>query len=246
MTNKQQIPWLRIGAESVAIVGSILLAFLIDAAWNNYQDRREEHEILLGLQDEFTRHIATIEENMRRVRRITDSISFLLKQDDLDFDSLDSIEVVEQAVFHSGFTTPSDEMSGGVRDALFESGNLDLIRNVRLKQALVKWPASVGLLEQQRENVSGFVMQTLLPHLSYLGVPLAELRMPTGNRLADRRTSTQELGAKYAALLANQEYLNLITVRIWWAFGTLQDYQNAADNAQEIIDLVKMELETVT
>ena len=42
----RQIPWLRIGAEGVAIVVSILLAFGILAAWESMQDRQSERRAL--------------------------------------------------------------------------------------------------------------------------------------------------------------------------------------------------------
>lgn len=47
------IPWPRIVAEGAAICVSILLAFAIDAWWDQRQDRVEEAQALLSLQDEF-------------------------------------------------------------------------------------------------------------------------------------------------------------------------------------------------
>ena len=41
MSSMRQIPWLRILAEGVVIVGSILLAFWIDAAWELRGTARE-------------------------------------------------------------------------------------------------------------------------------------------------------------------------------------------------------------
>ena len=243
MSDDQKIPWKRIAVEAVAIVASILLAFSIDALWDNYQDRREEYELLVGLNDEFTRHVASIEESMRRVQRIIDSIGFLLNQGAVNVESLDSIEIIEQAVFHSGFTTPSDELTGGVRDTLFESGKLDLIRNDELRAALVKWSVNVNQLEHQRTTVSGFVMQILLPYLSSKGVPLAEIDLPNDLRLVDRQMRLENLSSRYMALVADQEFLNLLTVRNWWAFGTRLDYRNAVERAQEIVELTHKEIQ---
>ena len=45
--------WSRALLESVAIVLSILLAFAIDAGWDEGQDRRAEKEILQALSAEF-------------------------------------------------------------------------------------------------------------------------------------------------------------------------------------------------
>ena len=44
-----QIPWARVLVEGVVIVASILLAFGIDAWWEQRQDREEERRILQAL-----------------------------------------------------------------------------------------------------------------------------------------------------------------------------------------------------
>ena len=53
MTTTRSIPWLRILIEGVVIVGSILLAFGIDAAWTERQERAEERRLLVDLRAEF-------------------------------------------------------------------------------------------------------------------------------------------------------------------------------------------------
>ena len=34
----KQVPWFRVGAEAIAVIASILIAFAIDAAWDQRQD----------------------------------------------------------------------------------------------------------------------------------------------------------------------------------------------------------------
>ena len=53
MSNKQKIQWKRLSVEGVAIVTSILLAFAIDAWWDNRHERTEERRILESLKAEF-------------------------------------------------------------------------------------------------------------------------------------------------------------------------------------------------
>jgi hypothetical protein len=52
MTEPRIIPWKRIAIESVAIVGSILLAFAIDAWWDEFRDREDSEIILSSLYEE--------------------------------------------------------------------------------------------------------------------------------------------------------------------------------------------------
>jgi len=48
-----KLNWAAIVAEAVAITTSILLAFAIDAWWEDRQLRRDEQQVLMGLQREF-------------------------------------------------------------------------------------------------------------------------------------------------------------------------------------------------
>ncbi len=43
----RQVPWLRVLVEGVVIVGSILLAFGIDAWWKGREERRAERLLAL-------------------------------------------------------------------------------------------------------------------------------------------------------------------------------------------------------
>jgi len=50
MIDWSQIHWKRISVESIAIVLSILLAFWIDAWWNEYQAQKEFQKVLAALE----------------------------------------------------------------------------------------------------------------------------------------------------------------------------------------------------
>ena len=62
MSVNQKIPWKRISIEAVAVVGSILLAFAIDAWWQERQEREEETEQLSRLHAEFMVNIKRLDE----------------------------------------------------------------------------------------------------------------------------------------------------------------------------------------
>ena len=69
MTRTQNIPWMRISVEATAIVASILLAFAIDAWWQNRQDRIDEQEILAGLRSEFIANLDILTRHLAYTRR---------------------------------------------------------------------------------------------------------------------------------------------------------------------------------
>jgi len=63
---KAQIPWLRVFVEGVVIVGSILLAFGLQAWWDGRRAAEEETQLLADLTEEFSA-------NRDRLQRTTDS-----------------------------------------------------------------------------------------------------------------------------------------------------------------------------
>ena len=54
--------WKRLALEVVVIVGSILLAFGIQAGWEEWQERREEIQLLSALRTEFAVNLERVAE----------------------------------------------------------------------------------------------------------------------------------------------------------------------------------------
>ncbi len=75
----RQIPWLRVFVEGVVIVGSILLAFGIDAAWEERQgrERKTAHLEALAVEIADTRSALMASQGRREVR--IESMGSLLK-----------------------------------------------------------------------------------------------------------------------------------------------------------------------
>ena len=62
MNKSPDIPWKRITAEAVAIVGSILLAFAIDAWWDNRIDEKIAHKYIDQMLAEARENLRGMEE----------------------------------------------------------------------------------------------------------------------------------------------------------------------------------------
>lgn len=68
MTNQTPtISWRRLLSEGAVIVLSILFALWADAWWENYKERREEQEVLTGLQIEFLDNEQNVTEHMEQL-----------------------------------------------------------------------------------------------------------------------------------------------------------------------------------
>jgi hypothetical protein len=78
MLRNREIAWHRIAAEGVAIVISILLAFSIQAWWEDRNERIDKLEVLTALQDELKHNIGLMADELRFRRAMVEPITRLL------------------------------------------------------------------------------------------------------------------------------------------------------------------------
>ena len=68
MPSAQNISWLRLSTEAAAIILSILVAFMIDAWWDDVQQRKHLETVLASLEAGFTENIVLIDQNIDYVK----------------------------------------------------------------------------------------------------------------------------------------------------------------------------------
>jgi len=134
---KPQIPWLRVFVEGVVIVGSILLAFGIDAWWDTRQEREEEQQILRGLQADFEANLQQLNEMIEAHMEFNRALIALESKADEELLAVpaDSVDGYIRAITVAGTFNARD----GTLDGVLASGNLDLIRMASLRDVLVAW-----------------------------------------------------------------------------------------------------------
>ena len=145
------VPWLRIAVEGVAIVASILLAFGIDAWWDESQERAEERRVLIDLAAEFQMNRELLRSAIQDHKRILANAERLLAVETGHDDSTTSdLSSAAALIFmtHDTFHPKSGELDG-----LLVSGKLDLIRDVRLRALLAEWPRSVAEFTEEEKSI---------------------------------------------------------------------------------------------
>ena len=134
MDETQKIPWKRLSIEAAAIVVSILLAFAIDAWWNEQQERAEEREVLESLYAEFEANreeaAAVISFHDREIQSIETLME--LTQDEILALPAETVEVM---VSSFAMARTFDAVRGSI-DALYSAGKLGILRDRELREAL--------------------------------------------------------------------------------------------------------------
>ena len=164
----RQIPWFRILVEGVVIVGSILLAFGIDAWWDGRRERQEEREALEGLERDFSVNLRAARTSIMSLRADNRALAALEDILDAQLASVSSDSALLFARAMNGYRTfdPQD----GTLDALLASGRLGVLRDGELRGLLVEWKTAVDDVNEEASLVVA-ARTRLYERASQLGGP---------------------------------------------------------------------------
>lgn len=170
MSDPRFIHWKRIGVEAAAIVASILLAFAIDAWWNERVDQSRSKAQLRSLAIEFGEVELHLQQYEAQLLNLRQAVSDLLSHIGPDTE-LQSMDTLYTLMDHS-FRASKMELPTASLESLLASGELSAVSGEKLNALLTTWPAQVsnlrnqsGLLEANREEIIRY-LHDKLPTLS--------------------------------------------------------------------------------
>jgi hypothetical protein len=164
MNETNKIAWKRLTVEAAAIVGSILLAFAIDAWWDERNEAKLERRLLTALLVEFEQN----SELLRRARtqyeqHYMESLRILeyLHEGASSFDHAEL-----EKLFRGLLVGETFHLESGAHDGLLGSGELSLVRDEELRNRLAAWPSYVKEWSEEQEAVFSYANTELRPYLA--------------------------------------------------------------------------------
>jgi hypothetical protein len=141
MSSAQNIQWEHLLVEGAAIVASILLAFAIDAWWDNRFERIEERRVLESLKAEFLSNAEKIPRYIERHQKSADiALEVMNAMSAAKSDELLRLPAVKVArVLGHNSTT----LRSGALGATLQSGDLRYVTNPTIRERLAAWPSLV-------------------------------------------------------------------------------------------------------
>lgn len=140
--------------EAIVIVGSILLAFGIEASWSERQERAEESEALVSLEAEFAANLVQIDTVIARHVAGRELIEMLVELSEAEIGALDQSTVSEIMLATANPWTFDPVL--GTTDALVGAGRLGILRDPGLREALTTFKNFVEDAEEDVAIVQSF------------------------------------------------------------------------------------------
>jgi hypothetical protein len=224
----------RIFAEGVAIVVSILLAFAIDAWWDEARERSRERTVLTGLRSEFDANRARLAGNVSEHEATHKAaLSLIDLSDSGGAVPPDSMDYLLRRVFIDAY---SYNPSGGVLDGLIASGELGLVRDPELRGLLASWP---GQLDENAEDEAWVFKDVQDVYTPYLNRVLTTRNLWTGG--TDLPASGEI--PDYSTILGTTEFENLVGMRAYGARILVYENQQLMELVERIAQLIDRELQ---
>lgn len=232
-------PRLRYLAEGTAIMLSILLAFGIEAWWQERGERLEEREVLRGLATEFSAYQERLIRDASRARAAQRLLAEVLAVGPPEYSGVPPVAAVDSSLFYM-VVVPTLDVDGGTLDALLTSGRLELIQDVRLRARLASWPRLIGDIRDNELATREFVIQVVHPLFSEYGAPLAR----AGEAVHEGSWPTEVISSAdamsiYSQLIQDSRFSYIAAQRYMMTENAAREYAEAADVAEVLLVSVR-------
>lgn len=220
--------------DILLIVVSILIAFVLDAWWDEHLEQQDIRNNLLAVYADFqsTREelTAVLDANSKYIDEVTRLIS-------LELNGIDKLDAPAQsqltALLPRGGLT-FDPVLGSV-DALISSGQLNRIRNLEVRSLIAGWPALMDEIGEDQEILIDTYMD-VQERSAELGIYLLALRAELNDAPPQRK---QEI---LNAVIQDAEMLNLLAAHRFAVRELGDELQTIDEHLERILRVLEQEL----
>ena len=246
---KAQIPWLRVFVEGVVIVGSILLAFGIQAWWDGRGEREEEQRLLVALLEESRDALQQIDRNVAFHEALIASANALLTAP-LSPTATFSADSLDRLIGDLTWKRSVDFETSTLNTILF-GGRLAVIDSAELRERITEWQGALDEIadvaahdwDLAAEELRGYVREHAnLTQLSNVMQRVPGLRDPLDITPVPLPTGRQD----HFELLRLTEFRTVVLERRWAQEDLLhpvEGYPNLRSALLRLIESLEQEIE---
>ena len=241
---RKETSWLLL--EGVAIVASILLAFSIEAWWEERQEREDVEKILEAMLEDFRLTKGRINYYRKALVAKQNSISQLIEASVVQSTDLSEASI-DQLLGDASWYLARSIINASSLHTLINSGNLDLIDSERLRRAVALWPTRLEYIRENLQQDYQYNFDVWRPYLREHG-NIAQIQKNVTHFLGYPEEEwpafpfSPKETVDHSALLADKRFHNVL-VNAWQILSDNRVAYDAADDyLDESIQLLEKEL----
>jgi hypothetical protein len=209
----------RIVVEGIAIVASILLAFSIDAWWDDKQQHDAEHVVLENLLEDLKSKQELLTEMNRFSQAIVESIDVLLRIGTGQQEKPSSA-TIDQLIGDTWWESNEALWESAPMNLLVAGGNLSLITNPQLVQELGSLQVAMNRVRNHYRTDQEFHLEIMTPfimsHTNMIQINAAMKHRPGSAAESGYPSVTvrSNLNTDHGKLLSTLEFQNLLAAKM--------------------------------
>ena len=228
--------------ESTAVVISILLAFAIDAWWEDRSDRHAEIALLARLQADFTAFRPELASVTKEHRARRDACIELLERLSVG-DRVSTTPEMDRLIAFAFVGARTFQPGAGAVEAFINGDGVRLVKNKRIIDLLLTWPGLIEELREEERQLQKGSAERWLPYLSSL--------TNIGPYIAAFQTEIPEIAllpqsqlapSSRATLLVDEMLLNHILDRFQFQTLAIRDIEPLHKAVDEVLSLIEEEI----
>ena len=233
MTGPQIIPWKRTTVEALAVVASILLAFTIDAWWEERGLRIEEQQVLQGLREEFlsvhkvlSQHLS---EHLKGLQSLED---FLIAAEGGNVK--EGTPIVDAVVLELLSPMTSD-LGSGTLAALLSSGRIEILTNRTLRAKLASWEGVIGEVWDDQALNAKLVFEIHVPYFLAENIPAGAAMHQWYDEWSLPRKSLSDDPDMISRLIGDETFRAMVEIRYGYKRHLTVEFEIAIDAVDAIL-----------
>ncbi len=239
MSKSPNIAWKRLAIEAPVIVISILLAFAIDAWWQERDERQAEVVLLERLRTDYTEIQSALQVVREEHQEAVEACIYFLNV--AKGDALPATPEVDRMVALVFMASRTFNPGSGALESFHSNEGAQLLQDQQLVDRLLAWSGLVEELQEEEANLQKGVAERWTPFIASR-VNVGPFVLAAGDLMLGIPEHLTEPGQR-EPLVVDDEFINYVLDRYKWQRIALRDIEPVRAAAEEILVLLDKELD---
>lgn len=227
--------WKKYIYDSIVIIGSILIAFAIDAWWSNRSDLKQKEALLINLKQDFEESKEQLEQlkiNHYRIEKNLETLLLWSEKESLSEENIIQFDSILGVVWWRQVYDPQM----GTLESIISTGRFDIIGNKKLLSELTKWVTLVKQLNKDEAASVEHMYNNIYPYLlSRTSLKDFDKGIPRKVPWIHHKTDTYKL-------LKDERFQNLLYMHWVLQWNINSNIPNIENTLESILEITNQEL----